>query len=213
MRAYEIEDRILKCEMAPQEKALLRMRQSFTHQAPDTLARGEVVTFDIRRVDLLATKHLGDDVARTEDDTSANLDHASLLAPFVHLRIESCRIHHPSRRVARAPTTAWSWRRLWRAVVGTEGRDVRRQLLTGAQGRVPIRACFEGCQKSRRLLLAALVRQMGHDAEMTRQGERTPHPGVTPVGRVTRLQRRWFFLTKLQSSSTCTCVGGTSRMK
>src|SRR3989454_11532791 len=213
MRAYEIEDRILKCEMAPQEKALLRMRQSFTHQAPDTLARGEVVTFDIRRVDLLATKHLGDDVARTEDDTSANLDHASLLASVVHLRIESCRIQHPSRRVARAPTTAWSWRRLWRAVVGNEGRDVRRQLITGAQGRVPIRACFEGCQKSRRLLLAALVRQMGHDAEMTRQGERTPHPGVTPVGRVTRLQMRLFFLTKLQSSSTCTCVGCTSRMK
>src|SRR5207244_3619008 len=135
MRAYEIEDRILKCEMAPQEKALLRMRQSFTHQAPDTLARGEVVTFDISRVDLLATKHLGDDVARTEAVTSAHLAHA------------------------------------------------------------------------------ALVRRMGHDAEMTRQGERTPHPGVTPVGRVTRLQRRWFFLTKLQSSSTCTCVGGTSRMK
>src|SRR5436853_6344182 len=33
-------------EMAPQEIALLRMRQSFTHQAPDTLARGEVVTLD-----------------------------------------------------------------------------------------------------------------------------------------------------------------------
>src|SRR5216110_1092064 len=91
MRAYEIEDRILKCEMAPQEKALLRMRQSFTHQAPDTLARGEVVTFDISRVDLLATKHLGDDVARTEDDTSANLDHASLLAACgagAHDRVE-----------------------------------------------------------------------------------------------------------------------------
>ena len=74
--------------MAPQERALLRMRQSFAHQAPVTLARGEVVTLDIRRVDLLATKHLGDDVARTEDDTAADLDHASLLAPFVHLSIE-----------------------------------------------------------------------------------------------------------------------------
>src|SRR5256885_8916795 len=154
MRAYEIEDRILKCEMAPQEKALLRMRQSFTHQAPDTLARGEVVTFDIRRVDLLATKHLGDDVARTEDDTSANLDHASLLAPFVHLRIESCRIQHPSRRVARAPTTAWSWRRLLRAVVGTEGRDVRRQPITESQVRVPIHSCFASCRQRRRLCLA-----------------------------------------------------------
>src|ERR1700675_4725082 len=84
MRAYEIEDRILTCEMAPQERALLRMRQSFTHQAPVTLARGEVVTLDRSRADLLATKHLGDDCARTEDETAADLDHVSLLAPFVH---------------------------------------------------------------------------------------------------------------------------------
>src|SRR5437899_12926583 len=105
------------------------------------MSLGKVVTLDIRRFDMFATKHLGDDFARTEDDASADLDHASLLAPFIHLRIESCRIQHPSRRVARAPTTAWSWRRLWRAVVGNEGRDVRRQLLTGEQGRVPIRAC------------------------------------------------------------------------
>src|SRR2546423_15320875 len=88
MRADEIEDRILKGEMAPQEVALLRMRQCFAHQAPDTLARGEVVTLDISRVDLLATKHLGDDFTRAEDDASADLDHASLLAPFIHLRIE-----------------------------------------------------------------------------------------------------------------------------
>src|SRR6266702_856329 len=181
MRAYEIEDRILKCEMAPQEKALLRMRQSFTHQAPDTLARGEVVTFDISRVDLLATKHLGDDVARTEDDTSANLDHASLLAPFVHLRIEECRIQHPSRRVARAPTTAWSWRRLGRAVVGKEVRDVRRQLITGEQGRVPIRACLAGSHKSRPHHLDAPVRQMGPNADMTRPTQRPQHPGVHQV--------------------------------
>ena len=88
MRAYEIEDCILKGEMAPQEIALLRMRPSFPHQAPDTLARGEMVTLDISRLDLLATKHLGDDVARTEDDAAADLDHASLLAPFLYLRIE-----------------------------------------------------------------------------------------------------------------------------
>ena len=88
MRAYEIEDRILKGEMAPQEIALLRMRQSLTHQAPDTLARGEIVTLDIRRVDLLATKHLSENLARTKDDVPADLDHASLLAPFIYLRLE-----------------------------------------------------------------------------------------------------------------------------
>jgi hypothetical protein len=87
-RAYAIADRILKGEMAPQEIALLRMRQSCTHQAPDTLARGEIVTLDRSRIDLLATKHLGDAFARTEDDASADLDHASLLAPFIYLRIE-----------------------------------------------------------------------------------------------------------------------------
>ena len=152
-----------------------------------------MVTLDISRIELLATKHLGDDGARTADEASADLDHASLLAPFIYLRLESCRIQHPSRRSARATTTAVSWRRLWRAVVSTEGRDVRRQLLTGEQGRVPIRACFEGRQKRCRLLLAALVRQLGHDAEMTWQGERTPHPGVTPVGGVTWLQMRLFF--------------------
>ena len=88
MRAYEIEDRILKGEMAPQESALLRMRQCFAHQAPDTLARGEIVTLDISRVDLLAPKHLGDAFARTDDDASADLDYASLLAPFIYLSIE-----------------------------------------------------------------------------------------------------------------------------
>ena len=99
----------------------------------------------------------------------------------------------PARRLARATTPALSWRGLWRAVVGNEGRDVRRQLITGEQWRVPIRTCFEGRQKRCRLLLAALVRQMGHDAEMTRQGERTPNPGVPPVGGVTWLQMRLFF--------------------
>ena len=59
-----------------------------TEVAPDTLARREIVTLNIRRIDLLATKHLGDDVARTEDDASADLDHASLLAPFIYLRID-----------------------------------------------------------------------------------------------------------------------------
>ena len=158
MRAYEIEDCLLKCEMAPQERALLRMRQCFAHQAPDPLARGEVITLDISRVNLLATKHLGDDVARTEDDAATDLDHASLRAPFIHLRIEQGRIHHPSRRLAWATTPALSWRWLWRAGVGNESRDVRRQLITGEQWRVPISTCFEGCQKSRCLLLAALVR-------------------------------------------------------
>ena len=84
MRADEIEDRILKFEMAPQEIALLRMRPSFAHQAPITLARGEVVTLDISSVDLPATEHLGDDLASTEDDAPADLDHAPLLAPFVN---------------------------------------------------------------------------------------------------------------------------------
>ena len=88
MRAYEIEDGLLQGEMAPQDIALLRMRQCFAHQASVRLTRGEVVTLDIRRVDLLAAKHLGDDVARPEDDTAADLADASLLAPFVHLRIE-----------------------------------------------------------------------------------------------------------------------------
>src|SRR4029450_7259679 len=77
MRADEIEDRVLKFEMAPQEIALLRMRQCFAHQAPVTLARGEVVTLDISRVDLLATQHLGDDVARTENNPSADRDHST----------------------------------------------------------------------------------------------------------------------------------------
>ena len=88
MRAYEIEDRILKGEMAPQERALLRMRQRLMHQAPDTPARGEIVTLDIGRMDLLATKHLCADVARTAEDAAVDLDHASLLTLFVHLSVK-----------------------------------------------------------------------------------------------------------------------------
>src|SRR5919201_6407786 len=49
MRAYEIEDRILKFEMAPQERAFLRMRQCFAHQPSITLARREVVTVTVGR--------------------------------------------------------------------------------------------------------------------------------------------------------------------
>ena len=133
MRADEIEDRILQFEMAPQERAFLRMRQRFAHQPSVTLARREVVTLHISGIDLMGTKHLGNDVARPEDDAAADLNHASLLAPFVHLRVKSLRIHHPARRSARATTTALSRRRLGRAVVGNEGRDVRRQLITGEQ--------------------------------------------------------------------------------
>ena len=88
MRAYEMKDRILKVEMAPQEIALLRMRQGFAHQASVRLTRGEVVTLDISCIDLLASKHLGDNVARPEDDAAADLDHASLLTSFVHLSVE-----------------------------------------------------------------------------------------------------------------------------
>jgi len=88
MRADEIEDRILQFEMAPQERAFLRMRPCFAHQASVTLTRGEVITLDISRIDLMAAKYLGDDVARPEDDAAADLDHASLLAPFVYLRVQ-----------------------------------------------------------------------------------------------------------------------------
>src|SRR5215218_4156734 len=87
MRAYEIEDGILQGEMAPQEIALLRMRQCFAHQASVRLTRGEVVTLDISCIDLLATKHLGDNVTRPEDDAAAALDHTSLLTSFVHLSV------------------------------------------------------------------------------------------------------------------------------
>src|SRR5262249_31284657 len=169
------------------------MRQRLTHQAPDILARGEMVTLDIRRVERLATKHLSDNLARTKDEAPADRDDASLLAPFISLSREECRIQHPSRRLARAPTPALSWRWLWRTVVGNKGRDVSRQLIAGEQWGVPIRASFEGRQNRCRLLLAALVRQRGHDPEMTRQGERTPHPSVTPVGRITWLQMCLFF--------------------
>ena len=64
------------------------MRQRLTHQAPDTLARGEMVTLDLSRVERLATKHLSDNRARTKDEAPADLDYASLLAPFISLSIE-----------------------------------------------------------------------------------------------------------------------------
>ena len=82
MRAYEIEDRILKREMAPQEDLFFACDNVLRTKRP-------ILWREVRlsRVDLLATKHLGDDVASTEDDASADLDHASLLAPFIHLSI------------------------------------------------------------------------------------------------------------------------------
>ena len=97
MWANKIEYRVLQIDMALQVRALLRMRQGLAHQAAIALARGQVVAFDIRGVDLLIAKNFGEDCSRTKDSAPPYFHHPSPFPPFVDLGIQQSRISHSLR--------------------------------------------------------------------------------------------------------------------
>ena len=157
MRAREIEESIFKRKMSPQKITFLRMRQSFAHQSPIALARSQVVTLDIRSVDFLVAQYGGDNFFGTKDNPATDFNHAPLLTSFVDLSVKQMRVQLATRRFARTTTASLRRKRLRGAVIGNESCHVSGQLITGEQGRSPVRPGFEGRQKSRRLLLATLV--------------------------------------------------------
>ena len=110
MRANEIEERILKFEMLPQEIALLQNAIKFYAPNAHYSVAKSGFTLDIGSVDLLFAEHFSEDFCRTEDDPSANLNDTSFLASFVNLCVKQVRIQHPTRCLARTTTAAFSWR-------------------------------------------------------------------------------------------------------
>ena len=88
------------------------------------LTRCEVVTFDIRGVDLLAAKNLGDDVRSAKDDSPTYFNHPPWLTTFVNLGITQRWIESPTRLLAgttRSAVDRWWFRG---AVIGNEGIDI-----------------------------------------------------------------------------------------
>jgi|SRR5215471_6095717 len=88
------------------------------------LTRCEVVTLDIRGVDLLAAKNLCDDFRCAKDDSPTYFNNPPLLTPFVNLGITPLRIEDPTRWRARAtrPAVDRGWFR--GTVIGDEGVDI-----------------------------------------------------------------------------------------
>src|SRR6266852_4653841 len=133
MWADKIENGIFQAEVPSQAIVLLGIGQSLTHQTAIALPRGQVVTFDIGGVDLLAAQNFSDDFARTEDDPPPDLDDAPLRAMFFHLGIEQLRVQHP-RRLSAGPTrpTFGRWR-FGAGVVSDECCDIGWQFVTREQ--------------------------------------------------------------------------------
>jgi hypothetical protein len=144
MGTHEIENGVFQIEVALQVRVLLGMRQSLTHQATIALARGQVVTFPIRGVELFVTQNLGYDCSRTKDYAPTDFNHPSPFTTFVNLGITQVRVQHPRRFFAwSAGPTFLRWR-FRGAVVGDERFDVGRQFVRGQQGWPTIGAGLKG---------------------------------------------------------------------
>src|SRR5205823_59445 len=128
MWTHKIENGVFQVEVALQVIVLLGVRQCFTDQATVTLARGQVVTFNIRGVDLLVAYQLCDDLRRTKHDAPVDCNDPSPCAMFVDLSITQCRVQHPRRVLAWSTWPTSSRWRFRRTVIGNECCDIRRQL-------------------------------------------------------------------------------------
>jgi len=87
MRSDKIENGIFQVEVPSQAIVLLGVGQSLTHQTTIALPRGQIVTFDIGGIDVLAAQNFSDDLTRTEDDPPPDFDDTPPLAMFFHLGI------------------------------------------------------------------------------------------------------------------------------
>src|SRR5438552_15325088 len=113
MWANKIEYGVLQIDVALQVIALLGMRQGLAHQSTIALSRGQVVTFDIRGVDLLLAENLCDNCSRTKDYAPTHVNNPAPLTLFVDLGIQQSRIYHSTRvraRSARPPLGGWRCR-------------------------------------------------------------------------------------------------------
>src|SRR5437868_92956 len=201
MRSHEVEHRIFQIKVATQVMVLLGMRQRFAYQSPIALTRSEIVTLNIRGVDLLVAKNLGDDFTVAKDDSPTDFNHSTVLTMFVNLTITQFRVKHSAGFFAgsASPTFERWWFR--RAVVGNQCLHISGQLVRSKQRWPPIGFGLKFGQKCRCFFLAAVVRQMRGDSQMRRQSDGPPYPGITDIGWVIGLKMLLFFLTKVHSSS------------
>ena len=63
------------------------MRQCFAYQAAIALARGQIIPFNIRSVDLFVAQNLCDDFRRTKNDAPTDFNDPSPFTMFVDLGI------------------------------------------------------------------------------------------------------------------------------
>ena len=103
-------------------------------------------------------------------------------------------------------------RRLRSAVVGDQCGDIRRQLVTGEDGRPAIGPGLEFGQNRAGFRFAAVMAEVADHAQPAGQGQGAPDPHVADVSGVVRLAMGLLFLTKVQSSSIWTWVRDKSRM-
>ncbi len=88
MWSDKIEHGIFQVKVALQVIACLGMRKSFAYQSSIALTRGQIVTLNIRGVDLFVAENLRDGFTRAKDDAPPDFNHSTVLAPFVNLGIK-----------------------------------------------------------------------------------------------------------------------------
>ena len=216
VRPHEVVDRILEVEMVSKVILPFGMRQRLAHQSPVALAGGQVVALHVRGVDPGATPvGLNDPdqiVLGAEEDLPLDFDHAPPFAPLLDLGITQVRVHQTPRLFARAARAAPDRGRLRRAVVGDRRGDVRRQLVTGEEGRPSIGSGLEFGEERPRLRIATIMAEVADHAQSAGQRQGAPDPSVADIRGVIWAAMGLLFLTKVQSSSIWTWVRGRSRI-
>ena len=145
MRTYKIAHSVFQRQVALQVVDLFRLRQCFTCQAAIALARGQIIPFNIRSVDLSIAQNLCDDFRCTKNDAPPDCNDPSPGTMFVELGITQGRLQHPTWLFGWSTARPASMERCRRTVIGNECFDIRWPLVTCKQGRLTISAGLKGC--------------------------------------------------------------------
>ena len=205
MRPDEVEHGIFQIDMASEEVHFLGMGQRLAHESSIVLTGGQVVSLNIRGIDLRPTPVLVQNgfylLQRPKHDMPFHLHHAPVFSTLDDLAVPQVRIHDPTWLLARAAGSTLGEGWLRRAVVGHERRSIGRQLVAGEERALPLGAVFESGDEGRRFFLAPLVAEVAHHPETADRCDGFPDPGVAQVRRVVGREVVLFFFTNVHSSS------------